>query len=155
MITGAGPYQPQALQPELPVSPMELFKVLCERDADPRIVSGGFWSGGAEQNAQQLGAVALMPAGLVQIDRYAPVQWERVQARCMAHTLAHSTRIAQHMKDLFHVRHRELVTQHSSGNTYLIHRTALIAGPSAHWDSPATWENLMFFEVMVGTQPVS
>lgn len=155
MITGAGPFQPQTLQPQLPVSPLELFYLLCVRDVDASIVPGGVWTGGAEDFAQQAGAIALMPGGLTQIDRYTPVQWTRIQVRCLAHEVASSTRIAQHVKDLFHVRHRELVTQVSTGNAYLIHRTALIAGPTGHWDTPSTWENLMFFEVMVGTQPVS
>jgi hypothetical protein len=31
----------------------------------------------------------------------------------------------------------------------------LLAGPTMHFDSETTWESLSFYQVMVGTYPVS
>lgn len=154
-LQGAGPFIPSYPSPVYPVSPIELFQVLMQRDLEPSLVPGGVFVGGAPNDVQQLGCIALMDSGNTQIMPHVPLQFTRIQARCMAHTVSAVNLIAQHAKQLFEARTRELVTQPSTGNVYLVQRIVLIAGPTGHWDSPATWEELMFFEVTVGTQPVS
>lgn len=160
---GAGPYVPAEPYPILPVQPVELLLILLTRDVNPSIVVGTndagqyqpVWVGGADNTAQQSGCVVLMPGGTTQMNPHLPLKYERIQVRCMAHSIYQATQIGNHVYDLLHVRHREIVTQPSTGNRYLIHHTQCVAAPSGHWDSATTWESLAFYEIVVHTQPIS
>jgi hypothetical protein len=151
---GAGPFIPEEPDPLIPLSPPELLLCLLERDVEQAICSNVI-VGPATQDQQQAGVISITPAGLSTISDHMPLKWVRLQVRCIHHQLAAAEQIGEHVFQLLHTRHRELVTQPSSGNTYLVHHTKCVAGPSTHWDSAATWESLAFYELLIGTQPVS
>lgn len=157
MPANAGPYVPQEPSPIQPASSVELLFILLTRDVDRTIVPATqpVWVGGADNASQQAGCVVISKVGVVTNNPHLPIDDDRLQVRCMHHQYANAEQIGQHVLDLLHVRHRELVTQESSGHTYLIHRTQRLAGPTMHWDSETTWESLAFYEVMCGSYPVS
>ena len=151
---GAGPYQPETPNPAIPLSPVELVYQLVKRDVEPSICP---WVvvGPAEHAMQQEGVCSLTQAGNSQSNPHVPLIWQRIQIRCIAHTMAHAEQIGQHVYQLLHTRHREAVVQPSSGLAYLVHHTQCISGPSNHYDGPATWESLAFYEALVHTTPMT
>lgn len=156
MSSGAGPYIPYDPIPQAntPVSPVELLKQLLDLDLNRDVVPAGAIVGPASNDMQQQGCASLTSAGNASIDRYSPCINARIQIRCMAHSMARAEQIGMHIYQLLHVRHREVVTQASTGDKYLIHRTAVLAGPSNHFDSVSTWESLLFIELMTSQYPV-
>lgn len=151
---GAGPYIPEEVNPLRPLSVPELVFALLLRDVNTAICP--YVRVGPTTHAeQQAGVVSVTPAGSTKINPHMPMRWARVQLRGIHHQIAQAEMIGEHVFQLLHTRHRELVTQPSSGNTYLVHNTQVIAGPSIHYDTPETWESLLFAEITVGTQPIS
>lgn len=110
--------------------------------------------GPASDADQQAGVISLMAAGLPVIEKYAPLQWHRAQARCLAGDLATADVIAQAVQADTHGIVRKLCYQASNDSWYLIHLSNVTTGPSQHYDSPETWETLMFVELMISNVPV-
>lgn len=100
------------------------------------------------------GAVSVVEAGASNPELYAPLINGRIQIRCLAQRLADAELLGRYVYDALHQKGRRAVTQ-SNGETYLIHLSNIIAGPSQHYDSQETWEYLMFAQVMAGTVAIT
>jgi len=146
-----------------PISPAELTRDLITRYGEV-IVNEGYTVkvGPANDTEQQAGVISLMSAGLPMIEKYAPLQWYRAQARCLAGDLATADLLAQAVQRDVHGRGRSLCFQTANpaypddtGQWFLIHMANITVGPSMHYDSPETWETLMFAELMIGNVPVA
>jgi len=137
------------------VDPVELFMAYLDTNLAPEDAPSGTVIGPATDTQQMGGVVQLMAAGMPQLERYTPTLWQRVQIRCVAKTLEEAQHIALRVLATARGRNRVVVTQPSDGHEYLIHSMELTAGPSGHFDTPKTFEALIFAEIMVGTQPVS
>jgi hypothetical protein len=120
----------------------------------PDIAPGGVVVGPATDAQQQAGVVSLMGAGLPVVERYLPLQWLRVQVRCLAPTLEEADKISFLVNKELHARTRVVARQRSTDHRFLVHLMNITAGPSMHYDSPETWETLLFGEVLIGTQPI-
>lgn len=136
------------------LSIIELFREMLEEDLGAD-VPGGIVVGPATNDQQQLGVIQLMSAGLPRKEAYAPLLWQRVQIRCVAGSLIAADTLAGLVMVREDNRNRRVVTQDSNGHAYLVHWVSVESGPSGHFDSPTTWETLLFAEVMVGTVPVA
>lgn len=136
------------------ISPAELMHDVLTRLCMPDIAPAGVVVGPANDAAQQAGVVSVVAAGLPEEDRYGPTQWMRCQFRCLAPTLEMADRIAQSVMRDVHGRVRTVARMASIDKRFLIHLCNVTAGPSMHYDSPETWETLLFAEVMIGTEPI-
>lgn len=139
-----------------PLSPAELTADFLNRYGSV-VLDGGYTVvvGPASDAQQQAGVISLMAAGLPTIEKYAPLQWHRAQARCLAGDLSTADTLAQAVQADTHGIFRKLCYQASADSWFLIHLSNVTVGPSMHYDSPETWETLMFVELMIGTQPVA
>lgn len=135
------------------LSIIELFKNLVESEMAGDL-PGGVFVGPANNTAQQSGCVQLMSAGLGRKEAYLPLQWQRIQIRCVAGTMLAAESIAGLFMLRIDNRNRITLSQASNGHDYLVHVISIEAGPSMHFDTPATWEVLLFAEMCVGTRPV-
>lgn len=120
------------------------------KDAAP----SGALVGPADHTQQQEGVISLMAAGTVRPEPDLPLQWLRIQARCLAASLAVSAAIGQAVVGAVHAVTRAAVRQPSDGQIYLVHCMFVNGGPSSHRDSEATWETLLFVEMLVGTEVI-
>lgn len=120
--------------------------------------------GPATDAQQQSGVVSLVDAGLPVVEDYVAVVWTRAQMRCLHGTLIGAEHISRAIQRVLTGRGRTLARQDvvtalgvSTGayDEYLVHLCRVTAGPSMHYDSPETWETLLFAEVMLGTVPVT
>jgi hypothetical protein len=136
------------------VSPAEIAMDILTRLSWPGIAPAGVVVGPATDAQQQAGVIQCVAAGLPNLDKYGPVQWSRVQIRCLAPTLDLADRIAQNVYPVLNGRQRLTAYQASTGRRYLVHLVNVAAGPSQHYDSPETWEALVFAEMMIGTAPI-
>jgi hypothetical protein len=93
-----------------------------------------------------------MAAGLPVVEEYVPIQWARVQMRCLAGTLAQADNISQAVQRDIHAKVRKFVYMASTDSWYLLHLCKITAGPSMHFDSPETWETLVFAELMLSNE---
>lgn len=141
------------MTPTRTVSPIELLKVLTDAEMSGDL-DGGTFVGPADHPSQQAGCIQFMSAGLPKEERYVPAVWQRIQVRCVSGSMMGAETIAGLFMERLNNRNRVTVTQSSNGNAYLIHVIDITSGPSMHFDTPATWEVLLFAELMVGTQPV-
>jgi hypothetical protein len=146
-----------------PISPAELTADLIRRYGSAVTNEGyALVVGPANDTQQQGGVISLMAAGLPVIEKYAPLQWHRTQARCIAGDLGTADIIAQLVQRDIHGVSRKLCFQtpnpaypEDTGRWFLVHLVNVTAGPSHHYDSPETWESLLFAELMIGTDPVA
>jgi hypothetical protein len=138
----------------IPLSPVELLKDYLV-DEIGHEVPGGIVVGPLSDEQQQKGGISVMAAGLPKREKYVPVMWQRLQLRVIAPSLDIADAIAQHAFAALDEKSRIIMTQTSTGSQYLVHYIGVSGGPSMHFDSPETWEDLLFAEVMVGTQPIS
>lgn len=136
------------------ISPAEITRDVLRRWCDPDIAPEGVVVGPADDDMQQGGVVSITPAGLPKPELYTPLQWMRCQIRCLAGTLDLAETIGQAVQRDLHGRGRTRARMASTDRWYLVHLINVVAGPSAHYDSPETWETLLFAEVLIGTQPV-
>mgnify|MGYP001558341520 CR=1 FL=1 len=136
------------------ISPAEIVADLLERWGDPSAAAEGVVVGPTSAQQQQSGVVSVTAAGLPVVEKYAPLQWMRAQIRCLAPTLGKADTIAQSVQRDLHGIVRKKARMASSGEWYLVHLANITAGPSMHYDSPETWETLLFAEVMLGSQPL-
>lgn len=134
------------------ISPAELVADVLRRLGFPDIAPAGIVVGPTTDAQQQAGVVSLTAAGLPTIERYLPLQWMRCQVRVLAGTLVDSDRIAQAVQRDLHGRVRTIARMASTDQRYLLHLSNVTAGPSMHYDSPETWENLLFAEILIGTE---
>jgi hypothetical protein len=111
--------------------------------------------GPASDEEQQAGIISIMAAGLPMVEKYTPIQWMRAQLRCIGPDLDTADFLAQCVQRDIHGVIRKLCYQASSDSWYLIHLCNITAGPSMHYDSPETWETLLFAELMIGEVPVA
>lgn len=130
--------------------------IVLLNEVDTRLVKGQppVVVGPATNEQQQAGVISVTDSGPLRSERYIPVVYPRLQIRCMAHDVSVSDRIGWHVYDILHNRHRQVVTD-STDMSWLVHRTEVLSGPSLHYDSQATWEQLLFVETMIGREPVS
>lgn len=136
------------------ISPAELIRDVLVRLSDPEIAPGGIVVGPANDSQQQAGVVSIVDAGMPTVELYTPVISVRTQVRCLAGTLDMSDRIVRGCQRWLDGRSRVLARQASTDRKYLIHYINVVAGPSMHYDSPETWETLLFAEVSIGTEAV-
>lgn len=136
------------------LSPAEIGADLLIRWGDQDVAPAGVVIGPTNDTQQQQGVVAFMSAGLPQVEKYASIQWMRAQVRCLAPTLAKADAIAQSVQLSIHGLVRRKARMASSGEWYLVHLCNVTAGPSMHFDSPETWETLLFAEMMISNDPL-
>jgi len=136
------------------ISPAELVKDVLDRWGDPDIAPAGVIVGPASDAMQQAGVVSIMAAGLPVVEKYTPIQWCKAQIRCLAGTLDQADTIAQAVQRDLHGVVRKRARMKSTDRWYLVHSAYVTAGPSMHYDSPATWETLLFAEVMISTENI-
>ena len=136
------------------ISPAELLADTLNRLAVPGFAPAGAVVGPASDAQQQAGVVEMVEAGLPTVERYAPIQWMRAQLRCLAPTLSEADTIAHRVQVELHGKVRIVARMASTDHRYLIHLCNITAGPSQHYDTPETWESLLFAELMIGTEPL-
>lgn len=136
------------------ISPAELVADVLRRLGDPDVAPAGIVVGPANDSQQQRGVVSVVSGGLPTIDKYSPVQWMRAQVRCLAGSLENADRIAQSVYRDLNGKQRFVGRMASTDQKYLIHLCNIGSGPSMHFDSPETWETLLFAELMIGTAPI-
>lgn len=137
------------------ISPAELVQDILTRLGEPNYAPGGIVVGPLTDAAQQAGGVSITQAGLPNVERYVPIQWMRCQIRALAPTLDLADRLGQAtQRNLHNMPNRVVARMASTDRRYLIHLSAVTAGPSQHYDSPETWESLLFAEIMIGTIPL-
>jgi hypothetical protein len=143
---------PVGVNPDL--SPAELMMALIN-GADPSYDLPLAIVGPANDSQQQVGVISIIDAGLpVQRRDNLPIVWVRSQFRCLAGTVSDAERIGRRLASFLDGHVRTAVIQESTEQTYLIHGTEVSAGPSMHFDTPETWEALLFTESMIGTEPI-
>jgi hypothetical protein len=135
------------------ISPAELVMIWLNENMDRDIVPAGAVVGGADDEQQQFGCVALMDAGDAKQELYVPLLWKRIQIRCMGPGLAEVDRIGNHVDALLHGRER-MVCADAAGREWLVHSIFVASGPSHHIDSTETWESLLIGTICVGREPV-
>lgn len=137
------------------VSPAELLLSYLESTDIETLAPGGVVVGPANDEQQQQGVVQIVQSGMPKLSHYVRVTWARCQIRIIAPNLALSDQIAQHLAGLCDRKSRLRVVMPSTGEEYLVHLMNVSAGPSQHYDSRETWENLLFVEFMVGLDPLA
>ena len=127
---------------------------LLNRKIPEHEIPGGVTVGPLDHEMQQAGGVALALAGRPKVHE-ANVISARMSVRCVGPTLDVADRIAFVIDAAAQMLlfQRELAQQ-ANGATYLVHFANVTAGPSHHRDSNATWEALMFVEMMMSLDPV-
>jgi hypothetical protein len=135
------------------VSPSELLKRFIDDHADPGILPAGAVVGGADDDEQNQGVVAIMDAGNTRDELYAPLLWKRCQLRCMAPSLEHADRIGNHLFDLCNDQ-RNLVLEDSFKRLWFVYGIYCTTGPSHHIDSTEVWEDLLMANITVSRDPV-
>lgn len=130
------------------VSPAELLLDILMAYVPASEVPGGFAVGPLSNDQQQSGAVSIMLAGRPTL-RNGHTN-ARLQMRCIAPTLDQCDRIAFVLDYVLQQLKRIEARQYSTGEIYLVHWIIPDAGPSHHRDSDATWEALLFAEMMIG-----
>lgn len=135
------------------VSPSELLMIFLNEEMDRAIVPAGAVVGGADDEQQQAGCVALMDAGNAKNELYTPLFWKRVQVRCMHNQLSAVDTIGNHVNDLLHEQ-QYLVMTDASGKQWFVHSIFVSTGPSHHIDSSETYESLLFATICVGRDPI-
>lgn len=135
------------------VSPAELLKIFIDTYADQDVLPAGAVVGGADDNEQQAGVVAIMDAGNTKNELYAPLLWKRCQLRCMAGSLYDVDKIGNYVFQLLNDQ-QNLVMQDSQDVKWFVHGIYCTTGPSHHIDSSETWESLLFANITVGSNPI-
>lgn len=136
------------------ISPAELVADLLNRWGDPEIAPAGVIVGPTNNPQQQAGVISVTAAGMPSVSKYTPTQWMRAQVRCLAGDLSLAESIAQGVLRDLNGQVRLRCRMRSTDQWYLVHLANVTAGPSMHYDSPETWETLLFAEIMLGTEPV-
>lgn len=138
------------------VSPAEIVQYILTTYGEADFAPGGIIVGPATDVQQQAGVVSLTQAGLPVVERYVPsLLWMRCQVRCLAPTLDLADRLGRAVQRVLDtLPNRVLGYQASTDEWYLLHLSQTTAGPSHHYDSPETWESLLFAELMLSATPV-
>ena len=137
------------------ISPAELVADLIVRWGLPGHAPAGVVVGPASDTQQQAGVISIMSAGLPVIEKYSDLQWYRAQVRCLHGTLEFADTLAQGVQRDIHGLVRRKVHMASTDRWYLLHLCNVTAGPSMHYDSPETWETLLFAEIMLSDDPLN
>ena len=136
------------------LSPAELAADILNRLSVPGFAPAGAVVGPASDAQQQLGVVSVVAAGLPMVEKYSTEQWLRAQMRCLAPTLELADTISQRVYERLQGQVRIVARMASTDHRYLVHLCNVTAGPSMHYDSPETWETLLFAELMISTVPL-
>lgn len=133
------------------MSPPEILMDYVQRwsSTDAPVVVGP-----ADDADTQAGVIQMVVAGLPAIELYAPTVWIRPQIRVLGGTLDRADVITQSLQRDLHGRNRRRAYQASTGTWWLVHIFNVTAGPSQHYDSDETQEQLLFADVLLGTQPL-
>jgi hypothetical protein len=136
------------------ISPAEVFMValrgLVDSTTVPHVVVGPL-----SFLQQQAGGVSLMDSGEVRSETL-PLVRPRLQVRCIAPTLGQCEVIGRTVELAIQTQSgRQIITQPSTGEQFLLHTMTVNGAPSAHRDTDSTWEYLLFAEAMMGTIPVA
>lgn len=130
-------------------SPSECLKVILEDVVDFTVKVGPL-----TDEEQQTGGLSIMDAGMPVVDLYAPLLWTRAQMRCVGGTLARSDVMGRTVQNVLNgLGNRTKVTT-ADGATWLVHQVNMDGGPSMHFDSTETWEDLLFASVLMSSVPV-
>lgn len=136
------------------ISPAELAADILNRLSVPGFAPSGAVVGPASDIQQQAGVVSVVAAGLPVVEKYLPEQWLRAQMRCLAPVLAEAEAISQRVFERLNGQVRVVARMASTDHRYLVHLCNVTAGPSMHYDSPETWETLLFAELCISTEPL-
>lgn len=137
-----------------PISVCEIVKHYIETNLDPALQVGGVIVGQTKDVQQEVGCISVTEAGQANQELYLPLIQARIQIRCIARTLELSERQGRACYLLLNHVDRAVGYQPSTDQNFLIHLMSVVAGPSTHFDSAETEENLLFVSVMIGTQPI-
>lgn len=135
------------------VSPAELLMRFINENASKNIVPEGAVVGGADSNQEQKGVAALMDAGDVEAELYAPILHKRVQVRAVGPTLSQADAMGNYLFQLLN-NQRWLELDDAEGNVWMCHSIYCTVGTSHHIDSPETHESLFFCSITIGSEPV-
>lgn len=134
------------------ISPAELVYDVLRRLGPPGIT---YVVGPASDSQQQRGVASLTDAGLPDLELHTPLVTVRSQIRCVGPDLPTADLIGRQIQAWVRGQEGRVVARMASTDQrYLIHRMNVSAGPSFHWDSPETFESLVFVEILVGTEPL-
>lgn len=141
--------------PLLPVdfSAGEIVRVYLLSIVDPTIVPNVLW-GALSEDQQTEGGVSILDAGLASVDRYAPVAGIKLRLRCMAPSLAQADQMSGYVTRLLHQRNRTVLSQPSTGVSWLVHLFNITGKANTTYIAPYLWDSSLFLEIRVGTQPV-
>lgn len=136
------------------LSPVEVLRDVVRAHVGPDVVEHVV-VGPLNHTQQQQGGVSLMDAGETRPEDQ-HVVYPRTQLRVMGPSLDATERIARAVAfTLNGISGRTTGVQGSTGKSYLVHEITVNGGPSAHQDTPETWEYLVFIESMIGTTPIA
>jgi hypothetical protein len=138
-----------------PISPVELVMSMLQDTIDTSIVGGGVVVGPTDDAQRQLGCLSIADAGTPKQERYLPLVWVRTQIRVFGPTYDTTDRIARHVYELLNGKGRTLIQQSSTAETYLVHMVNITSGPTVMSEDSETWEELLFAEALIGTDPVA
>ncbi len=136
------------------ISPGEMM-VYVINTLGPFEIQGLAVAGPATDAQQQAGVISVVDAGLPVVERFRRVVWVRTQYRCLGGSLAKADELARRLHFFLNdLPSRTVGLMASTGEQYLIHEVTVTAGPSWHFDSPETWEALLFTESLIGLDPI-
>jgi hypothetical protein len=121
---------------------------------DSSLVPGGVVVGPADADQKQAGCLAIADAGMPKQERYLPLVWVRTSIRVFGPTYEATDRIARHVYEILNGRGRQLIQQDSTAETYLVHMVNVTSGPTVMTENSDTWEELLYAEALIGTDPV-
>lgn len=138
-----------------PSVPELVMTILRGEDTLKDVAPGGVTVGAPEQDKQQLGAVAVAPAGQSRNEKYLPLVRQLIGVRCIATSEVVAERMAGEVKRLLHEVRRRVIAQPSTDQQYLIHWITVTGGPSLVAGVTEDFKEVsLIIEVMVGTEPV-
>jgi hypothetical protein len=138
-----------------PISPVELVMSMLQNTVDTSLVAGGVIVGPTNDAQRKQGCLSISDAGMPKQERYLPLVWVRTQIRVFGPTYDTTDRIARHVYELLNGKGRTLIQQSSTAETYLVHMVNITSGPTVMSEDSETWEELLFAEALIGTDPVA
>lgn len=130
-------------------SPSECLKVILTAAMDFVVKVGPL-----TDEEQQTGGISIMDAGMPVVDLYAPLLWTRAQMRCVGGTLARADVMGRSIQKALNALGNRTTVEVEDGSKWLVHQVNLDGGPSMHFDSSETWEDLLFASVLMSAEPV-
>lgn len=136
-------------------SSLELLQQLLLADAAvTTLAQGGVIGDATTQEQKQAGVVELAKAGTGSIEQYLPLMRDRISVRCVGPDTDYTDRLSRAVQRALHQRNRVIVTQPSTNERFLVHSVSINGGPTAVRDDDNVWGEVMFAELLVGTEEV-